>query len=236
MSNENDKMSIWSHLGELRKRLFRAVIGLLVTTMASFAFADRIINYITIPIGGIENLQSIEITENMSVFMRVSLLSGFILAFPFVLYQLLAFIMPGLTKPERRWVKVSIPLAGILYILGAAFAFYVMVPAAVPFLISFLGIPTTPRLANYISFVTNLIFWIGLCFEAPLLVFVLAKINIVTAKGLAKQWRIAIVVISIMAAVISPTVDPVNMGILMVPLIALYLISILFAMIAKRNK
>lgn len=236
MSNENDKMSIWSHLGELRKRLFRAVIGLLVTTMASFAFADRIINYITIPIGGIENLQSIEITENMSVFMRVSLLSGFILAFPFVLYQLLAFIMPGLTKSERRWVKVSIPLAGILYILGAAFAFYVMVPAAVPFLISFLGIPTTPRLANYISFVTNLIFWIGLCFEAPLLVFVLAKINIVTAKGLAKQWRIAIVVISVMAAVISPTVDPVNMGILMVPLIALYLISILFAMIAKRNK
>ena len=229
-------MNIWGHLGELRKRLFRAVIGLLVTTMASFAFADRIINYITVPIGGIENLQSIEITENMSVFMRVSLLSGFILAFPFVLYQLLAFIMPGLTKPERRWVKVSIPLAGILYILGAAFAFYVMVPAAVPFLISFLGIPTTPRLANYISFVTNLIFWIGLCFEAPLLVFVLAKINIVTAKGLAKQWRIAIVVISILAAVISPTVDPVNMGILMVPLIALYLISILFALIAKRNK
>jgi len=236
MNNNGSDMSIWGHLGELRKRLFRAVIGLLITTMISFAFADKVIDYITLPIGGINQLQSIEVTENMSVFMRVSLLSGFILAFPFILYQLLSFIMPGLTKGERRWVKISIPLAGLLYIIGAAFAFYVMVPAAVPFLISFLGIPTTPRLANYISFVTNLIFWIGLCFEAPLLVFVLAKINIINAKGLAKQWRIAIVVISVMAAVISPTVDPINMGILMVPLIALYLISILFAVIAKRNK
>jgi len=236
MNNNGSDMSIWGHLGELRKRLFRAVIGLLITTMISFAFADKVIDYITLPIGGINQLQSIEVTENMSVFMRVSLLSGFILAFPFILYQLLSFIMPGLTKGERRWVKISIPLAGLLYIIGAAFAFYVMVPAAVPFLISFLWIPTTPRLANYISFVTNLIFWIGLCFEAPLLVFVLAKINIINAKGLAKQWRIAIVVISVMAAVISPTVDPINMGILMVPLIALYLISILFAVIAKRNK
>jgi len=236
MSNAKSDMNIWGHLGELRKRVFRAVIGFLITTMVCFAFADKIIDYISIPIGGIQQLQSIEVTENMSVFMRVSLLSGFILAFPFILFQVLAFVMPGLTKKEQRWVKLSIPIAGVLYLAGAAFAFYVMVPAAVPFLVSFLGIPTTPRLANYMSFVTNMIFWIGLCFEFPLLAFVLAKINIITAKGLAKQWRIAIVAISVLAAVISPTVDPINMGILMAPLIVLYFISIIFAVIAKRNK
>jgi sec-independent protein translocase protein TatC len=236
MSNEAKSMGIWEHVNELRKRLFYSVLAMLLTTLASFSFALFLIKILAMPVGGLEKLQSIEVTENVSVFMRVSLLSGFIIALPFVLYQILAFIMPGLNPKERRWLGLSIPLITLFFVGGVLFAYYVMLPAAVPFLISFMGIPTTPRLANYINFVTNLLFWIGISFEAPLVIFILAKLKIVSAKQLLKQWRIAIVVIAVLAAVVTPTVDPINMGILMAPLFGLYLISILFAAVARRNE
>lgn len=229
------EMGIWEHIGELRNRLFFALISLVVTTLLSFAFAERLVDVLASPIGGTQALISIEVTENISTFMRVSLLSGFILALPFILYQLLAFIMPGLMPNERRWLLVSIPVATLFFIAGVAFAFFVMLPAALPFLISFMGIKTTPRLINYFNFVTNLLFWIGVSFETPLLVFILAKLRFVSAKTLAKQWRIAIVIIAVLAAVVTPTPDPVNMGLLMLPLFVLYLLSILFAWAAQRK-
>lgn len=234
MSEDNDLlMDVWSHIGELRARLLRAVLALVVTTMISFAFTESIIRFLALPIGGLENLLAIEVTENVGVFMRVSLLSGFVFSLPFIVYQILAFVMPGLKKSERKWLYLAIPIASLLFILGVAFANFVMLPTAIPFLVNFLGTPTSPRLSNYINFVTNLMFWIGLSFQAPLVVFILAKLKLVTPKALLKQWRIAIVVISIMAAVISPTVDPVNMGLVMLPLVFLYLLSVLFAVFAK---
>ena len=228
-------MDIWSHVGELRSRLLRALIALIVTTLISFAFTEQIIRFLAVPIGGIENLVSIEMTENVGVFMRTSLLSGFILALPFIVYQILAFVVPGLKDNERKWIYLSIPIASLLFLSGVAFANFVMLPTAVPFLVNFLGTPTTPRLSNYINFVTNLLFWIGLSFQAPLVVFILAKLKLVTAKELLKQWRIAVVLIAVLAAFISPTVDPVNMGLLMAPLFALYLLSVLFASFARRT-
>jgi len=236
MSEEEKEMTIWDHLGELRNRLFIALISLVVTTLISFIFADRFVNLLTIPIGGLQNLIAIEVTENISVFMKVSLLSGFILALPFILYELLAFVMPGLTDSERRWVIIAIPLASVFFLIGVAFCYFVMLPAAIPFLVSFLGVKTTPRLSNYIGFVTNMMFWIGVSFELPLLVFVLAKLKILTAKMLARQWRLAVVVIAIIAAVVTPTPDPVNMSLLMAPLFTLYGLSIFFAYLARRGE
>jgi sec-independent protein translocase protein TatC len=236
MSEEEKEMTIWEHLGELRNRLFIALISLVVTTLLSFIFADRFVQLLTIPIGGLQNLIAIEVTENISVFMKVSLLSGFILALPFILYELLAYIMPGLTDSERRWVMISIPLASVFFLIGAAFCYFVMLPAAIPFLVSFLGVRTTPRLSNYIGFVTNMMFWIGISFELPLLVFILAKLKLVTAKQLARQWRIAVVAVALIAALVTPTPDPVNMSLLMVPLFVLYLLSIFFAFLARRNE
>ncbi len=229
------EMSIWGHVGELRNRLFYALIALIVTTLLSFAFADKLVNLLAVPIGGTQALISIEVTENVSTFMRVSLLSGFILALPFILYQLMAFIMPGLMPKERNWLLISIPLATIFFATGVVFAYFVMLPSALPFLISFMGIKTTPRLINYFNFVTNLLFWIGVSFETPLVIFVAAKLRFVSASMLLKQWRIAVVVIAILAAVVTPTPDPVNMGLLMVPLFALYMLSILFAWFARRE-
>jgi sec-independent protein translocase protein TatC len=235
MSKENAKtMSIWDHINELRKRLFVSVAALAVTTIISFSLVPYLLDFITVPVGGIENLQSIEITENIGVFMRISLLSGFIAAFPIILSQLLMFLAPGLEKNEKKWIFITIPIATLLFVAGAAFAYFVMLPVAVPYLINFLGVPTTPRLLSYIKFTTSLIFWLAVGFELPIVVFALAKFRLVTPKNLLKQWRIAIVLISVMAAAITPTIDPVNMAILMLPLFLLYLLSVLFAFIAIR--
>jgi sec-independent protein translocase protein TatC len=229
------EMSIWDHLNELRSRLLKAVIALAITTAISFSQAQLFIEFLTKPVGGLQKVQSIEVTENISVFMRVSLLSGAILAMPIIVYQLLAYILPGLTKDERKYIYWAVPTSTLLFLAGVVFAFYVMLPAATQFLVSFLGVPTTPRLSNYINFTTNLLFWIGVSFETPLFVYILARFRIVSAKALAKQWRIAIVVIAVLAASITPTVDPVNMSLLMAPLMVLYLISILLAHLAQRE-
>ncbi len=233
MSTKNlESMSIWGHINELRKRLFVAIGALALTTLISFVIVPILLDIITKPVGGLENLQSIEMTENIGVFMRLSLLSGFIFAFPIIIGELLAFIAPGLSKSEKRWIFITIPIATLLFLSGVAFAYFVMLPVAVPYLINFLGVPTTPRLLSYTKFTTSLIFWLGIGFELPIVVFALAKFKLVTPKILLKQWRIAIVIISVLAAAITPTVDPVNMAILMVPLFVLYLLSVLFAFFA----
>lgn len=232
MKKEN-KMAIAEHLDELRRRIIWSVIALIIGSIVGMIFADQLIAILARPIGGLDNLIAIEITEGVSVFMRVSLLCGLVISLPFILYQLFAFILPGLEPNEKKWIFLILPIATILFIGGAVFAYFVMLPTALPFMISFIGgITTTPRLENYYKFVTNLIFWIGLSFELPLLMFLLAKIRIIKADMLLKGWRIAMVIIAVLAAVITPTPDPLNMGILMIPLFVLYLLSIIFVKIA----
>ncbi|MEW6180536.1 MAG: twin-arginine translocase subunit TatC [Chloroflexota bacterium] len=226
-------LTIPEHLNELRQRLLRGLVALIVAVLACFAFGERLIQVLAFPIGGVERLISIEVTENVSVFMRVSLLGGFIIAFPYLLYEALAYIRPALEENEWRGLLIAIPFATLLFISGVLFAYFVMLPAALPFLISFIGITTTPRLSNYFSFVTGLLFWIGVSFETPLAVYLLARFRLVTAHSLARQWRVAVVVIAVLAAFVTPTPDPVNMGLLMLPLLVLYLLSIGMAKIAN---
>ena len=227
------ELSLPEHFNELRKRLLIIVIGLVVGVLVSFAFAERAIQFLAQPIGGLQSLQSIEVTENMGVFMRVSLLSGFILSLPLTLYEIVAFVMPALKPEERKWLFIAIPAFFIMFVAGVAFAYLVMLPVAIPFLVQFLGVETVPRLSNYIGFVTNLMFWIGLIFETPLVMFLLTKLHIVTPKLLLRGWRVAIVASSILAAMITPTVDPVNMGLLMAPMLGLYLLSVLMSVFAQ---
>jgi sec-independent protein translocase protein TatC len=228
------EMSIWDHVGELRMRLLKGLGALVLTTAVSISFmAPRFIDWLAGPAGGLDSFIAIEVTETMGVYMRVSLLSGFIMALPLILYQVLAFIVPGLYDNEKKWLYLSIPIATLLFIAGVGFSYYVMLPAALPFLSGFLNITPAWRISKYIEFVTNLMFWIGIAFETPLLVFVLAKLKIVTPAMLLKQWRFAVVIIAIVAAMITPTVDPVNMALLMVPLFTIYMLSILFATFAK---
>ena len=234
MTAEQTDMSIWDHLNELRRRLFTAVIAMVVTTAISFLASNYFIQVLTEPVGGLKNLQAITVTENVGVFMRVALLGGVILGMPVIVYELLLFILPGLTSKEKKWIYIAVPFASLLFLTGVLFSFYIMLPRAIPFLLGFLNVKTTPRISDYIDFVTNLMFWIGISFETPLIIFVLAKFKVVSASQLIKGWRFAVVIIAVIAAVVTPTVDPINMSLLMIPLMALYGLSIILAALARR--
>lgn len=229
-------MTVWEHVEELRRRLFVALIALAVTTVASFTFAERLIYLLAEPVGSLEALQSIEVTENVAVYMRVALLSGVTFAMPVILYELLAFVLPGLKKNERKWVFAVIFFGTLLFLAGAAFAYFVMLPTSLRFLVELLPVETKPSLSSYINFITNLIFWMGVAFQFPILIFALAKFGIVSVGTLAKGWRYSLVIIAVLAAMITPTVDPVNMALLMAPMFLLYLLSVLFAYIAVGKK
>lgn len=217
------------HLNELRRRLTVAVLALVVGVALAFLFAPRILAFLAVPIGGLEELQAIELTEPIGVYMRVSLLAGAILAMPVIVYQVLAFITPGLLPHEKRGLLLALPFIFLFFLAGAAFAYYVMLPVAVPFLASFGGIQGNFRISSYISFINRMILWVGVAFEMPLIIAVLARLGIITPQALRKGWRVAVVGIAILASVITPTVDPVNMAIVMLPLLALYLLSIVLA-------
>ena len=223
------------HLNELRTRLLYALLAIVVGVVSAIIFADFLLELLARPIGGFDRLVSIQVTENFTAYFKVTLLGGFILAFPFLLLQLYLFISPGLKQHEHRWILISVPLASALFIAGAAFAYLVMLPAAIPFLAQIPGPTVLPKWNDYIKFVTSLIFWMGLSFEMPLVMFLLAKIGLVTPKGLLKAWRYAIVIISIIAAVATPTPDPINMALLMLPLLFLYFLGILLAVFARKK-
>ncbi len=234
MSENGTAMGFLEHIEELRKRLLYALLALAVATAICAVLTPQLLAWLARPIGGLEQLEAIEVTENVGVFMQVSLLGGVTLAMPIILYQLWAFINPGLYKKERRYVYLLMPMATLLFVAGAAFAYFVMLPTAVPFLIGFIDIPTKPRPANYISFITNLMFWIGVSFETPLLIFFLAKVGIVNHSILIRGWRVALLLMAVLAAMVTPTPDPINMGLVMIPLILLYGLSIILARLAYR--
>ena len=179
---------------------------------------------------------AIEVTEPIGTVMRVSLLTGFAIAFPYIALEIWMFVAPGLHLRSRLWSLLAIPVATSFFLGGMAFAYFVMLPAALPFLLNFMGIETIPRPASYIQFITTILFWIGVAFEFPLVIFLLAKIGLIHAKTLQQQWRIAIVVIAIISALITPTIDPVNMALVMGPMIFLYFFSIFLAKIARSDQ
>jgi len=229
-------MEVLDHLNVLRKNLFRGLMFFMVTTALSFAFIEKLLDWITQPVGGLESLQAIEVTEPLGTVMRVSLLAGFSAALPYITFELWLFAAPGLRRRSRIFGLIAIPIAFLFFLGGMAFAYYIMMPTALPFLINFMGIPTVPRPASYIRFVTGMMFWIGIAFEFPLVIFVLANMGLIKAKTLASQWRIAIIIIAVASAAITPTIDPVNMGLVMGPMVLLYFLSIGLAYIAQGRR
>ena len=224
------------HLDAFRKHILRALGFLALTTAFSFTFASRIIDILAQPIGGIHALVAIDPTEPIGVFMRVSLLSGFALAFPYIAFELWLFVAPGLKLRSRIFGLIAIPIATLFFLGGMAFAYFIMMPVALPFLIHFLGMEAQLRPSSYVRFAAGLLFWIGVIFEFPLVIYVLARLGIIRGENLAQHWRIAIVVIAILAAVITPTVDPVSMSLVMAPMVGLYFLSIGLAYIAQRSR
>ena len=234
MESMTEKLPLSDHLEELRLTLLRSLLGLVVGVIAAVFFVNPILDFLARPIGGLQNLQAIEVTETMAVYMRVALLGGVILALPWIVFQLLRFVSKGLKPKERKGIYIALPFAVLLFLAGVAFAYLVMLPASLGFFQEILKVTTSIRLKSYISFTTNILFWIGVSFQLPLVFFVLTKVGIVTPRLLINGWRVSIVVIAVLSAVITPTGDPINMLIFMLPLSVLYLLSILLSALASK--
>jgi sec-independent protein translocase protein TatC len=224
--------SFLEHVGALRKHLLRSFIALLICAVAAFLFLPQMLDFISLPIGGMDELNAVEVTEPISVAMRVVLLAAFAVSLPYTVFELFLFVAPAISRRARVIGLLALPLVVVFFFGGMAFAFYLILPAGLPVLLNFLDVPTQIRPASYIRFVTGLMFWFGAVFEFPLLAYILSAMRILSAQALIKNWRIAIVIIAILSAVITPTIDPINMMLVMVPLILLYGLSILLAFLA----
>jgi sec-independent protein translocase protein TatC len=224
------------HLAALRGHLVRSVLVLVLAAAAVFTFSGRILDWLAQPIGGIEALQAVEVTEPIGVVMRVTVMVAFTIALPYISLEMLLFVAPGLSRRARIIGLFAIPLVLILFVGGMLFTFYFLLPQAIPFLLGFMGIPTLVRPSSYIGFATGIMFWVGLAFEFPLLAYVLASMGILPAELLRRNWRIAIILLTVLAAAITPTIDPINMLLVLVPLILLYFISVGTASLAQRQR
>ena len=228
--------SLWDHIEALRMHLLRMVIALAIGVGISFYFTIPLMEYLAGPVNGLQNLQAIEVTEEIGVFMRVALMSGIAIMLPYLAFEVWLFVAPGLRPRERKMGLVGIPLATILYLGGMAFTFFLLLPTALPFLGSFTKISQFWTAREYFKFVTGLMLWIGLFFEFPLVIYILTSIGFVKPQILVQQWRLAVIIIAIIAAAVTPTVDPVNMGLVMLPMTLLYFVSIGLSHIAYAGR
>jgi sec-independent protein translocase protein TatC len=230
------RQSFWDHLEALRGHLLRVVIAMVLGVGVSFYFTIQLMGYLSIPVGGLENLQAIQVTEEISVYMRVALSSGFAIMFPYIAFELWLFAAPGLKSRERKFSLIGIPLATILFLCGAAFTFFILLPTALQFLGGFTNIKQNWTAGEYFGFIMSLMFWLGIFFEFPLVVYFLSSIGFLKPNLLAQQWRLAIVIIAIIAAAITPTIDAATMALVMFPMSVLYFLSIGLSYIAYAGR
>lgn len=233
MMAEDKEMTIFEHLDELRGRLIKAAIGLVITTAVSLTYTTNLLQWLIVPAGNVRPV-FLRPQEGLVTYMRVALLSGVILAMPVIVYELIRFTLPALQPAEKRYLFLIVPGASVSFFAGAAFAYYVMLPVALRYLLSFGSeiAEAAWAIGEYVSFVTGLMFWMGVVFQMPLAVFVLSRMHVVNSRMLSQNRKYAVLVIAVVAAVITPTADPVNMVLVMAPLLALFEISVVISRFA----
>ncbi len=224
-------MSLLEHLEELRDRLVRVLVAFAVTFVACWSFASHIYEFLAQPIYEFlpegKKLVFLGITDPFLIYVKVAALAGIFIASPVILYQLWSFVAPGLYKRERRMVGPFVFFGSLLFVAGGAFAYYVAFPFAIEFLLG-LGAQFDPAITvtHYLSFLMTIVLGLGLMFELPTLIFLLAKMGLVTPRFLMRHFRWAVLLIFITAAIITPTPDVVNLCIFAVPTILLYLLGV----------
>src|SRR5579859_5653067 len=219
-------MSFFEHLEELRNRLFNSVLAIAIGMAISFPLVNPVLVLIESTYG--DKLTVLNPTDSIVIFFRVSLLLGGIIASPMVTYQILMFVMPGLTRNEKSWVLRALPATTALFLFGVAFTWVLLVPAYVSFLKGFQSdvFKVQWTADNYVGFMTSVLFWHGAAFETPILFYILGRLGVVTAPVMMKYWRHAVVVSSLVAAFIAPTIDPLTMVVITLLLSALYFLSV----------
>jgi sec-independent protein translocase protein TatC len=239
---EGGEMTLLEHLLELRTRITIMAVAVALGMAIFFvpAIGFRFIEALLAPAR--ESVpdfrpQFIEPMENIAVFFRVALLGGITVAMPVVVYQVLRFITPALTKNEKRWLFPLVFGATLSFLGGLAFGYYVVLPFTLKFLLTFGSTFAEAdwRIGNYINFVTRMLLVLGLVFETPLLVMALAKMRLVTARQLLRQWRYAVILSFVLAAIVTPTIDPVTQSLVGGPIVALYFAGIGLAWLVRRE-
>jgi len=221
-------MSLLDHLGELRKRIFRSIIAVAVGSAIGFYFATPVRMFLQEPLGGIP-LQVLGIGDAFIIQVKIALVIGIILSMPVLLYQLWAFIAPGLTPPERKLVRPWIPMALVFFSIGVVIA-YLVLPFAITFLFGFTdeSLQARPAAGQYFDFVTTMFLAFGLVMEFPILLVGLSTVGIVTSARLRSARRMVILGISIFAAVVTPGGDLVSPFVLGGTMYLLYELTLVF--------
>jgi sec-independent protein translocase protein TatC len=230
------------HLLEIRHRLFIVIGTLVVAAIFAGVFTQPILKLLTRPSGGVP-LQFLKPTDMIWVYFEIIFSVAAVITAPVLLIQIMLFVRPGLEKPAeisayRGATVVGMPLVFVFFAAGVTFAYFILLPAMLRFLGSTGGDFASPNwnIREYSSFVLAVILWIGLAFETPLVMALLARLGIASPKAMLRQWRFAIVGIAVIAAIITPTVDPVNMSLVMGPLLALYFLGVVMAQVVYRPR
>ena len=223
---DDDKvMTILEHLQELRSRLMICTLALIIGISVSFyPLSNWAIKLLKKPAEDrVENFELIftQPLEYWTTYFRVSLLLGFAIAMPVILWQVMSFIGPGLTKGEKRWAYPIVTGASLMFLGGCAFAYYIEMPPALGFLLGSAGDNARPFISikYYIDFATRLMLVTGLVFETPLLVMGLAKVGVVNSRKLLRWWRFAFIGAFVLSAIVTPSVDPITQCLVAFPMI-----------------
>lgn len=226
------------HLEELRGRLIAALIWLGAATLACMPMAPQLLTVLKKPASGvITKLAFFGPQDAFVIYMRIGFMAGLAVAFPAIVYQLWKFVSPALDEKFKKNTISFVLSCTVAFLAGCIFAYFVLLPAALNFLLSFGSADLEPVISasQYISFVISMILACGLVFEMPVLSFIFTRLGLINAKLLWSKLNIAIVVIVIAAAVITPTTDVFNMMLLALPMLFLYIVSIWISAIAKRS-
>ncbi len=238
---EDERADLITHLGELRARLLRALIYAAVGTALVWAFFSPIYRFLVRPIaeplarmGGQLTVRGL--LEGLLVKCEIALVGGLLLAAPFILWELWAFTAPGLTASERRTVRPLLPAMVLLFLMGVALGYLITGPS-VAWLLRYIPPRTQAWLTLNETVLLMLKFYLafGLGFQLPIVIIILAKVGIVDSAMLARRWREAVVAIFVLAAVITPTWDPITMTVCALPMVALYLGTIAIVKLIERK-
>ncbi|MBN1261459.1 MAG: twin-arginine translocase subunit TatC [Anaerolineae bacterium] len=234
---DDKQQTFLEHITELRTRLFRSVVALLIGAVIGSFFSSRVIAFLVSPVG-LENVIVLSPTEAPVIYFKVALFVGLLLALPYILFQIYGFVGPGLYPNEERFFLLTVPGVLVLFALGATFTMTILIPFSLPVLMGFLQgiVMPTYSLEQYLSFVTTLLLWMGLLFQTPLVIYALARLGIVKPAFLKQIRKFVVFGAALLAAVITPTTDPVTMLLVTGPFIILYEIGIVLAGLAVKQK
>lgn len=245
-SSEPQELTFLEHLDELRSRLLRMLVYWLVATSAAWFFRTPLLEILRRPAelgaarAGTEELpfRIFEPAGGFMLAMLISLVTGLIVALPLMLIELWGFIKPALEQHERRWFLVVVPAASLLFLLGVLFSYWVS-PLFFAFLFGInksMGVESELTLTSYLTFMLKLLLASGLCFQMPLVIAFLSLVGIVRSAWLVAQWRYAIVLIAVLAALLTPSGDPMTMTIFSAPLLLLYFLSIWLVRLIEKGR